>query len=227
MELKKSPKADLKNKRVLLLEIGLLISLGVVIYAFSYTPKENKIEKVEVEYAPVEVEEAEITRQEEEKPVVPEKVEVKVMSDLLQIVDNDTEVKTDFDFSDFDANTEIIQTVDIVEEVIVDDQPFLKAEKMPSFQGGDLTTFRNWVQSRLKYPTIAAENGISGQVILSFVIERSGELTNIEVLRTPDSSLAQEAIRVLKQSPKWAPGMQRNKPVRIKYTLPVVFKIQN
>lgn len=227
MELKKSPNADLKNKRVLLLEIGLLISLGIVIFFFNYTPKDNKIEKVEQEYVAVEVEEAEITRQEEEKPVVPEKVEVKVMSDLLQIVDNDTKVTTDFDFTDFDANTEIIQTVEIQEEVIVDDQPFLKAEKMPSFQGGDLTTFRNWVQTRLKYPTIAAENGIQGQVILSFVIERSGELTNITVLRSPDNSLSQEAIRVLKQSPKWTPGMQRNKPVRIKYTLPVVFKIQN
>ncbi len=227
MELKKSPKADLKNKRGLLLEIGLLISLGVVILAFAYTPSEHRIEQVDMDYGPVEEEMTEITRQDQKPPEPPKKVEVKVMADLLQIVDNDTKVTTEVDFTEFDADTEIIQTVEIEEEVIEDDQPFLKAEKMPSFQGGDLATFRNWVQSQLKYPQIAAENGISGQVILSFVIERNGKLTNIEVLRTPDRSLADEAIRVLKKSPDWSPGLQRNKAVRVKYTLPVVFKIQN
>ncbi len=227
MKLKKSPKADLKNKRGLLLEIGLVLSLGLVILAFAYTPSEHRIDKVDMDYGPVEEEITEITRQDQKPPEPPKKVELKVMADLLQIVDNDTKVTTEVDFAEFDEDTEVIQTVEIVEEVIVDDQPFLKAEKMPSFQGGDLTTFRNWVQSRLKYPQIAAENGISGSVILSFVIERDGKLTSIEVLRTPDRSLADEAIRVLKQSPDWSPGLQRNKAVRVKYTLPVVFKIQN
>ncbi len=227
MKLKKSPKADLKNKRGLLLEIGLVLSLALVILAFAYTPSEHRIEQVDMDYGPVEEEITEITRQDQKPPEPPKKVELKVMADLLQIVDNDTKVTTEVDFAEFDEDTEVIQTVEIVEEVIEDDQPFLKAEKMPSFQGGDLTTFRNWVQSRLKYPQIAAENGISGQVILSFVIERNGKLTNIEVLRTPDRSLADEAIRVLNQSPDWSPGLQRNKAVRVKYTLPVVFKIQN
>ncbi len=227
MELKKTPKADLKNKRGLLLEIGLIVSLGLVIFAFAYTPKEHRIQQVEMDYGPIEEEITEITRQDQKPPEPPKKVELKVMSDLLQIVDNDTKVTTEVDFAEFDEDTEIIQQVEIVEEVIEDDQPFLRAETMPTFQGGDLYTFRNWVQSRLKYPQIAAENGISGTVNLKFVIERDGTLTNIEILRTPDRSLADEAIRVLKQSPKWTPGMQRNKPVRVAYTLPVVFKIQN
>ncbi len=227
MELKKSPKADLKNKRGLLLEIGLIVSLGLVILAFAYTPTEHRIEKVDMDYGPIEEEITEITRQDQKPPEPPKKVEVKVITDLLQIVDNDTKVTTEVDFAEFDEDTEIIQQVEVVEEVIEDDQPFFRAETMPSFQGGDLAVFRNWVQSRLKYPQIASENGISGRVTVAFVIERDGSLTNIEILQTPGRSLAEEATRVLKQSPKWSPGKQRNKPVRVKFTLPVEFRIQN
>ena len=108
-----------------------------------------------------------------------------------------------------------------------DDEPYLNAEVMPSFQGGDLNSFRNWVQSRLRYPQLATENGIQGNVVLTFVIEKDGRLTNIQVMRTPDLSLSEEAIRVLNQSPKWSPGKQNDQAVRIKYTLPVVFRIQN
>lgn len=88
-------------------------------------------------------------------------------------------------------------------------------------------TFRNWVQSKVRYPQIAQENGISGRVLLSFVIEKDGTLTNIQVLQTPDRSLSDEAARVLKMSPKWTAGKQRNQAVRVKYTLPVDFRIQN
>ncbi len=107
------------------------------------------------------------------------------------------------------------------------DEPFFISEQMPIFQGGDLSTFRRWVQSNVKYPQIAQEDGISGKVILSFVIERDGKLTNIQVLQTPDRSLSEEAIRVVSSSPKWEPGLQRGTPVRIKYTLPIDFRISN
>ncbi|WP_300798429.1 energy transducer TonB [uncultured Alistipes sp.] len=227
MEIKKSPKADLQNKRGLLLEVGLIIALGLVILAFSYTPKEHRIEKLDMEYAPVETEITEITRQPEKQPEAPKKVEVKVIADMLEVVTNDTKIETDFTFTDFDQDAEIIQQVDIVEEVIEDDQPFLVAETMPSFQGGDLNTFRNWVQQNVKFPQIALENGIQGRVVLSFVIEKDGRLTNIQVLQTPDRSLSEEAIRVLSKSPKWSPGKQRNQVVRVKYTLPVDFRVQN
>ena len=94
-------------------------------------------------------------------------------------------------------------------------------------QGGDLNTFRNWVQQNVRFPQIALENGIQGRVVLTFVIEKDGRLTNIEVLQTPDRSLSEEAIRVLNKSPKWSPGKQRNQPVRVKYTLPVDFRVAN
>ena len=92
---------------------------------------------------------------------------------------------------------------------------------------GDLETFRNWVMQNVKFPQIALENGIHGRVILSFVIDKDGRLTNIEVLQSPDRSLADEAIRVLNKSPKWSPGKQRNQTVRVRYTLPVEFRMQN
>ena len=226
MEIKKSPKADLRNKRGLLLEIGLVISLCLVIGAFAYTPKERKIEKMDLQTAVVEEEIVEITRQDQKPPEPPKRVEVKVIADLLQVVTNDTKITTEVDFAEFDENTEVIQQVEVAEETIEDDQPFLIAETMPSFQGGSLNDFRNWVQSKVRYPAIAQENGISGKVVLTFVIEKDGRLTNIQVLQTPDRSLSEEAIRVLQQSPKWSPGKQRNQPVRVRYTLPVEFRIQ-
>ena len=227
MEIKKSPKADLQNKRGLLLEIGLAAALAIVIGAFAWTPKEHRIEQVDLNYAIVEEEITEITRQDQKPPEPPKKVEVKVIADLLQVVTNDTKIETSMTFDEFDEEAEVFQEVEVVEEEIVDDEPFLIVETMPTFQGGDLNTFRNWVQSNVRFPQIALENGIQGTVVLSFVIEKDGSLTNIQVLRTPDRSLSEEATRVLSKSPKWTPGKQRNQVVRVKYNLPVVFRVQN
>ena len=227
MEIKKNPKVDVQNKRVLLLEIGLALSLLVVIGAFLYTPREYQIEQIEQVAAVVEEEITEITRQDQKPPEPPKRTEITVITDILNIVTNDEKISTNVDFAEFAEDVEIIQQVAVEEEVIEDDQPFVKVEQMPSFMGGDLLTFRNWVMSKLRYPQIAQENGITGRVLLMFVIERDGSLTNIQVIQTPDSSLSDEAIRVLKTSPKWTPGKQRNQAVRVKYTLPVDFRIQN
>ena len=229
MEIKKSPKADLQNKRGLLLEIGLVVALGLVILAFSYTPKEHKIDKIDNNYGPVEEQMTEITRQDQKPPEAPKKTQVKVIADMLTVVKNDTKITTDVDFAEFDEDTEIIQQVEVEEEEIEDETPFLSAsvEVLPTFQGGDLNTFRNWVQSNVQYPQIALENGIQGRVFLMFVIEKDGRLTNIQVLKTPDRSLSEAAINVLSKSPKWTPGKQRNRPVRVKYTLPVDFQVRN
>lgn len=227
MEIKKNPKVDVQNKRVLLLEIGLAVALLAVIGAFLYTPREYKIEQVEMVAAVVEEEITEITRQDQKPPEPPKRTEITVITDILNIVTNDEKIETSVDFAEFAEDVEIIQQVAVEEEVIEEDQPFVKVEQMPSFMGGDLMTFRNWVMTKLRYPQIAQENNITGRVLLQFVIEKDGALTNIQVIQTPDSSLSDEAIRVLKTSPKWTPGKQRNQTVRVKYTLPVDFRIQN
>lgn len=233
MEIKKSPKADLQNKRGLLLEIGLVVALILVIAAFAYTPKEYRIEKPDLNYAPVEEEITEITRQDQKPPEPPKKVEVKVIADLLQVVTNDTKITTEVDFAEFDENTEVIQQVDVVEETIEDDQPFLIAETMPLFpmqEGGnpgygDLNTFRAWVQKNIKYPAEAFKNGEQGRVVLSFVVEKDGSVSNIQILQTPGKAFSEETRRVVAASPKWKPGEQRGEKVRVRYTLPVDFRI--
>ena len=104
MEIKKSPKADLENKRGLFLEIGLIVALVLVIGAFAVTPKEHRIEKVDLGYAPVEMEIAEVTRQDQKPPEAPKKVDMAVVSDMLQVVTNDTKIETEIDFAEFDMN---------------------------------------------------------------------------------------------------------------------------
>ena len=87
--------------------------------------------------------------------------------------------------------------------------------------------FRNWVQERVKYPAIAQENGIQGKVIISFVVNTDGSVSNIEVLRTPDRTLSDEAVRIIKSSPKWTAAKQRNKSVRQKFVIPIDFRISD
>ncbi len=120
-----------------------------------------------------------------------------------------------------------LEELAVPEEDIEDDAPLIKVGKMPTFQGGDLNTFRNWVMTNLKYPHDAQENGISGRVIISFVVEKDGSVTNIKVLQSPHESLTAEAIRVVKSSPKWEPGMQSTRPVRVMYALPIEFRFAN
>lgn len=226
MQIKKSPKADLNNKKGLFLEIGMIFALLLTVAAFAYTQKERNVEIIETSMEVVEEEITDITTQDQKPPEPPKKVEMQVLSDVLNVVTNDTKIETEFDFSEFSEDIEIVQQIEVVEEAAEDDAPFIIAEEMPKFQGGDLMKFRSWVQGKLKYPQIAQENGISGKVTLTFVIERDGSLTNIQVMQSPDRALADEAVRVLQSSPKWTPGKQRNSPVRVRYTLPVEFRIQ-
>ena len=224
MEIKKSPKADLENKRGLFLEIGLVVALVLVIGAFAVTPKEHRIEKVDLGYAPVEVEIVEVTREDQKPPEAPKKVDMAGGGD--RVVTNDTKIETEIDFAEFDMNQAIgvapVQTEEVFEEEI-----FIVVEEKASFMGGDEGTFRNWVQQRVKYPAIAQENGIQGKVIISFVVNTDGSVSNIEVLRTPDSTLSDEAVRIIKSSPKWTAAKQRNKSVRQKFVIPIDFRISD
>ena len=145
---------------------------------------------------------------------------------MLEVVTNDTKIETEIDFAEFDMN-QAIEVAPVQTEEVFEEEIFIIVEEKASFMGGDEGTFRNWVQQNVKFPQIALENGIQGRVVLSFVIEKDGRLTNIQVLQTPDRSLSEEAIRVLNKSPKWSPGKQRNQVVRVKYTLPVDFRVHN
>ena len=230
MEIKKSPKADLENKKMLFLEIGLVIALAVcgAALAFNtkpepepYTPPKQDVREQEFEM------DRTVQEQEQQQPEQ-QKAKTQVLADVLTIVSNDTKIETpDLLFSDDASAFEDFEfEVEEVVENIVEEEIFVTAEEMPTFQGGDLSKFRNWVQNNVKYPQIALENGIQGNVVIKFVVEKDGKLSNIQVLQSPDKTLADAAVQVLQKSPKWKPGKQRNKPVRVTYTLPVSFKIQ-
>ena len=107
------------------------------------------------------------------------------------------------------------------------DMAYIKVEKMPTFMGGDLNAFRNWVQSKIQYPREAKEEGLEGRVIFSFVVEKDGSMSEFTVLQSPDKILADEVEHVFKGAPKWVPGEQRGEKVRVKYTVPIVFEIRN
>jgi protein TonB len=96
---------------------------------------------------------------------------------------------------------------------------------MPQFPGGDAELLR-FVNKSIKYPGIAQDNGIQGRVTCSFVINRDGSVTDAEVVRGVDPSLDKEALRVINTMPNWTPGKQRGKPVRVKYTIPITFRLQ-
>lgn len=96
---------------------------------------------------------------------------------------------------------------------------------MPSFEGGDLGKFRQWLQTQVRYPAKAIEQQIEGRVVCSFVVERDGSVSNITALQSPDRLLTDEVRRVLATSPRWTPGMQKGKTVRVKLVVPVDFKL--
>ena len=109
-----------------------------------------------------------------------------------------------------------------------EDMPFLIAEKMPLFQGGNLNAFRTWVQEHLQYPAEAVKRNIQGRVVVTFTIEKDGSVSNIQILQSPGKPLADEARRVIGDAPAdaWTPGRQRGQAVRVKLTVPVDFRIQ-
>ena len=230
MEIKKSPKANLENKKFLFTEIGLIVALLAVLGAFEWSTKEaTSLEALGDEVAVV-VEEEQVPITQEEQLPPPEVPKEPVMSDIIDIVDDDIKVD-DVVISTEDDKSLGVEIKEYVveqeeEEVVEEEVPFAIVEQKPTFQGGDANTFTKWVFSKIIYPEIAKENGVQGRVTLQFTIETDGSVKNVKVLRGVDSSLDKEAIRVVSSSPKWKPGMQRNKPVRVKYTFPVVFQLR-
>ena len=224
MEAKKTKKADLEKKRVLFLEIGLVVVLGLVLAAFEWStkPKNNDIISMVSEDVGEE-EQIPITRPQDQPPPPPP-APPQVFE--LNIVEDDVEIDNQLELEDMeaDANAEM-QFVEFNEEA-EEEVPFIIVEDMPKFQGGDQNTFRVWIQQNLKYPEIAAENGISGKVYVNFVVNKSGEVVDAKVVRGVDPSLDQEALRVVRSSPKWTPGKQRGKAVKVQFTFPIVFVLQ-
>ncbi len=231
MELKKSPKADLQNKKSIFLLIGLVITLAVMIGLFNWSQSEVEIEIIEENTEVVEQEVVEITRQEEPPKTEAPKVAAPVVSDILEVMDNKITVQSDLSAfnTEFSEETAVVEIQPLAtreeETLLAEDQPVIKVEKMPQFEGGDVNAFREWVLKNIVYPPEAEQNNITGRVVVRFIVERDGSPSQIEVLTSPDKSLSDEAIRVISKSPKWTPGEQRGKKVRVIIIVPIDFRI--
>ena len=230
MEIKKSKKASLENKRLLFTEIGLIVALLAVWGAFSYSTKDKKVSDLLDVNQDIEVEEM-VPITEETPPPPPEAPKIPILSDQIDIVDDEIKVDDLFVSLEDDANTgveimdyreEEVQEEEVEEEAI----PFQLVEEKPSFNGGYANEFSKWVNSKLVYPEIAKENGVQGRVTLQFTVEADGRVTNVKVLRGVDDSLDKEAVRVVSSSPKWKPGKQRDRAVKVTYTFPVIFQLR-
>lgn len=233
MELKKSPKADLENKKSYFFEIGLIISLAVIIGLFSWSQSERVIEMVEQEVVVVETEMVEVTIQDDKRPPAPVKTQAVTISEILNVVKNDAKIEQTLNILDLDVTQELAVDVSKFggtytgEGEVDEDIPVLVAESMPKFNGGDQNVFsRTYVFNNLEYPPTAVDNGSEGTVTVSFVVERDGSVTNVKVMKGVDRFLDAEAIRVVSRSPKWTPGSNRGKPVRVQIILPVVFRLE-
>ena len=229
MEIKKSEKASLENKKLLFVEIGLVISLAITFFAFEWTSKETKVSTLE-DTAEVVLEEEIIPITQETPPPPPAAPKIPVLSDQIDIVDDEIELDDDMFMNledDASLGVEIMDYVEVEEEVIEEEAiPFQLVEEKPSFQGGDANQFSKWVNQRLVYPEIAKENGVQGRVTLQFTVEKDGTVTKVKVLRGVDPSLDKEAVRVVSMSPKWKPGKQRDRAVPVTYTFPVIFQLR-
>ena len=233
MEVKKSPNVNLQNYKVLFFIAGLCLVLGLVYFLFTLHSDQPNGEYTPPKAETTEVEQIDNTRQDIPEPEVqPQKAQAQVVTDVLNIVSNDQKIETNIvftddadDFDDFDI------IIEEKEEEIEEEEIFVTVEEMPTFQGGGLPEFRNWVQSNVKYPQIALENGIQGNVVVQFVVGPDGKMTNFKVLQSPDKTLSDATIEVLKKANElkkgWKPGKQRGKAVKVSFTLPVKFAIQN
>ena len=227
MEIKKSPKADLEPKKVIFTQIGLVVALSLVLIAFEWTTTDVAVSSMQMaEDVVAEEEIIPITRQEEVKPPPPPPPPK--VSDVLNIVDDDVELDDELVLMDTESNENITvdyKAVEVQEEEEADAPVFFIVEEMPVFPGGE-EALRKYIAQSVKYPAIAQENGIQGRVFVAFVVNTKGEVTDVKIARGVDPNLDKEAIRVVNSMPKWSPGKQRGKAVKVSYTVPINFVLQ-
>ncbi len=228
MELKKNEKANLESKKSLFLQIGLIVALLVCLGAMEWTSGQKK-DSAFAGMTEEAIEEEQIPVTEETPPEEMPPPEVTV-TDLFEIVEDDVVIDSDVKFEDDETSedkvVEIYAPVLKAEEEEVEEEVFVIVEDMPKFKGGDINTFREWVQKRVRYPELAAENGIQGRVFITFVVETNGTVSNVSVSRSVDQLLDDAAKEAVMASPKWEPGMQRGRPVRVRYSIPIIFQLQ-
>lgn len=229
MEVKKSPKADLEGDKSMYMLIGYVFILAIIFVAFEWGSKDvTKHDLAGVSENVFEEEIIPITMQ--ETPPPPPPPPAPVVEEIINIVEDDKDIAQVEIASTEDNQKEEQKIVEIAPAPVVEEDPteneiFTIVEEMPEFEGGE-TALLKYISNAVKYPVIAQENGIQGRVICTFVVNKDGKVVDAQVVRGVDPSLDKEALRVINSMPPWKPGKQRGKPVRVKYTLPVTFRLQ-
>ena len=195
--------------------------------------KEAKVEKK----APVKVEEQKVVEKVKSSvkftpPVIKKDEDVRPEEELKSQEDLNKNATAIGSF-DVKGNDEAGGEVLKAKEVIAQPEPpkeeetkvFDVVEVMPTFPGGNAALFE-WLSKNIKYPVVAEENGVQGRVIVTFVVERNGSITDVQVAKSVDPSLDKEAVRVVNAMPHWIPGKQNGSAVRVKFTVPVTFRLQ-
>ena len=216
MEPKKNPEISLEKKKGLFFQIGLVVTLVIVLGAFEW----KSYEKVDYNLGQLNLDDLEeeiipITRQEiTPPPPPPPPPEVIVIVEDIVEIEVEAEIET----------TESDEMVAIEIEEESDEEFFMVVENMPEFPGGDAGLMK-YIQNNVKYPPIAKEYNITGKVYVSFIVDKSGSVTDVKIARGVDKSLDAEAVRVVKSLPKYKPGKQRGKAVRVMFTIPINFTL--
>lgn len=234
MEIKKAAHVDLERSKGLNLLLGLVVALAVLFTALewrSFAEVSNADQKLAINELEnvILIEDLKQDEPEEPEPVAqPEQQIEAALPEEFKVVDNNQEVaklafvsaeETDKPLPPPPAPVAPAPVEEVADEI------FDVVEENPEFPGGDDARSK-YLSENIRYPEIAQENGIQGRVIVQFVVEKDGSTTAITVARGVDPSLDKEAVRVVKEMPRWKPGKQRGKPVRTKFTLPVVFRLQ-
>ncbi len=238
MKARKTIHADLEQKKSLFFELGLVLSFAIVLFSMELNFKEKSSDVILTDVVEITEEEmVPITRQEETvAPPPPAPIRT---YDVINIVENDIEIEEELEIldteTDQDEIVEVVEelNVDLEEEEITEAPIFMVVEEMPIFRPNICNTpiegqkeLMRYITTAIRYPVIAAENGIQGRVYVTFVVSPKGRVTNVEVTRGVYSALDKEAIRVVSELPAFSPGKQRGKPVRVRYSVPINFVLQ-
>lgn len=237
MEVKKSKKADLEGTKSTGLLIGYIVALAAMFACFEYTTRTYA--ETDVVYSTVAY-----VSEEEVVPITqpiftaapPPPAETPAVAEILDIVDNNTDIEEEkIESSEDTHEAQSGPSVQVAGPVMAAPGPVVEdgdendifevVEQNPAFPGGE-KALMDWLHKNLKYPPVAQENGIQGRVLVQFVVNKDGSIVDPKVIRAVDASLDKEAMRVVQAMPKWTPGRQRGKAVRVRFTLPVTFRLQ-
>ena len=223
MEHKKNPKLDLNKYTALFFNIGLAISVGLVLVIFEWETTET-ISRVNLDTSNQQFEEIiDIPLTKQATPPPPKIQQPKI----IEVPDEEVIAES----IEIDLDIDITEEV-VVEELVIENEPeeeqadevFSIVEEMPSFPGGN-TKFYEFVSKNLKYPRKALKANVEGKVVVRFVVEEDGDISDVEVLKGIGYDCDEEAIRVLNNSPNWIPGKQRGRNVKVRVMVPLTFDI--